>query len=175
MVDNRRTILIAAFVATAVAGPAVADPFDRSPHDVGIAVNDRLRLDGLDLRFELERCGGRGLIECRFASARAFLVATGRAKPPRTAEIMIAADLLAIDAAGDVHDRIVEATAAWGATMEIFDAELHPDRRSRLLSDLPGRALREGQSEGDGVKARYSLEFDQGSDGLLTITIVPKR
>ena len=59
--------------------------------------------------------------------------------------------------------------------MEIFDAELQPDRRSRLLSDLPGTALRDGQSEGDGINAHYSLAFDQGADGLLTITIVPKR
>ncbi|QRM34657.1 hypothetical protein [Microvirga sp. VF16] len=172
--DSRRKILTTVLMA-ALAGPAIADPFYRSPRNVGIVVNDRLRLAGLDLRFELEWCAGRELIECRFSSARAFLVATGRAMPPRTREIMIAADLLAADAAGDVHDRIVDATAALGATMEIFDAELQPNRRSRLLSDLPGAALRDGQSEGDGIKAHYSLAFDQGADGLLTITVVPKR
>jgi hypothetical protein len=53
----------------ALAGPATADPFDRSPRDVGIAVNDRLRSAGLDLRFELERCSGRDMMECRFSSA----------------------------------------------------------------------------------------------------------
>ena len=50
-----------------------------------------------------------------------------------------------------------------------------PDRRSWLLSDLPGTALRDGQSEGDGINAHYSPAFDQGADGLLTITVVPKR
>jgi hypothetical protein len=57
---------------------------------------------------------------------------------------MIASDLLATDAAGDVHDYVAEAMAALGATMEIFDAKLQPDRRSRLLADLPGTALRDG-------------------------------
>ena len=71
--------------------------------------------------------------------------------------------------------RVAAATAAWGATMEIFDPGLQPDRRSRLLSDLPGTALRDGQSESDGITAHYSLAFDQGPDGLLTITVVPKR
>jgi hypothetical protein len=89
---------------------------------------------------------------------------------------MIAADLLApADAAGDVHDRFVEATAALGATVEIFDPELQPNERSRLLSDLPETALRDGQSEGNGINAHYSLAFDQGADGLFTITVVPKR
>lgn len=88
---------------------------------------------------------------------------------------MITADLLATDAAGDVRDRVAEATAAWGATMESFDAELQPNLRSRLLSDLSGTALRDGRSEGDGITAHYSLAFDQGADGLLTITIMPKR
>ena len=37
---------------------------------------------------------------------------------------MIAADLMASDATGDVHDRVTEATATLGATMEIFDAGL---------------------------------------------------
>ena len=41
----------------------------------------------------------------------------------------------------------------WGAMMEIFDAKLQPDRRSRLLADLPGTALRDGQGEGDGITA----------------------
>jgi len=53
---------------------------------------------------------------------------------------MIAADLMASDATGDVHDRVTEATATVGATMEIFVAGLSPDRRSWLLSDLPGTA-----------------------------------
>jgi hypothetical protein len=88
---------------------------------------------------------------------------------------MIASDLLATDAAGDVHDHVAEAMSALGATMEIFDAKLQPDRRSRLLADLPGTALRDGQSEGDGITAHYALAFDQGADGLFTITIVPKR
>jgi hypothetical protein len=158
-----------------LAGPAIAGPFDRSPRDVGIAVNDRLRLAGLDLRFELERCEGRELIECRFSSTRTSLVATGRAEPHRTEEIVIASDLLATDAASDVHDHVAEAMAALEATIETFDAKLQPDRRSRLLSDLPGTALRDGRSEGDGITAHYALAFDQGADGLLTITIVPKR
>ena len=88
---------------------------------------------------------------------------------------MITADLLATDAAGDVHDHVAEATAALGAAMEIFDAELQSNQRSRLLSELPGTALRDGQSGGDGIAAHYSLAFDQGADGLLTITIIPKR
>jgi hypothetical protein len=174
-VENQRRILTTALVAVALAGPAIADPFERSPRDVGIAVNERLRSAGLDVRFELERCGGRELIECRFSSAHTFLVATGRAKPPRIREIMIAADLLATDAAGDVHERVTEAISAWGATMEIVDPELQPDRRSRLLSDLPGTALRDGRSEGTGINARYLLEFDQGADGLLMIAVAPKR
>jgi hypothetical protein len=173
-VDDRRKILTTVLMA-ALAGPAIAGPFDRSPRDVGIAVNDRLRMAGLDLRFVLERCEGRERIECRFSSVRTFLVATGRAEPPRIREIVIAADLLSLDAAGDVHDHVTEAMAALGATMEIFDAKLQPDRRSRLLADLPGTALRDGQSEGDGITAHYALAFDQGADGLLTITIVPKR
>jgi hypothetical protein len=171
---NRRKILTTALMAVLV-GPAVAGPFDRSPRAVGIAVNGRLRLAGLDLRYELEWCERRELIECRFSSARTSLVATGRAEPPRTEEIMMASDLLATDAASDVHDHVAEAMAALGATMEIFDAKLQPDRRSRLLSDLPGTALRDGQSEGDGITAHYALAFDQGADGLFTITIVPKR
>ena len=171
---NRRTILTISFMAV-LAKPAIADPFDRAPRNVGIAVNDRLRSAGLDLHFELERCEGRERVECRFSSARTFLVTTGRARPPRTREIMIVADLLETDAAGDVHDHVAAATAAWGATMEIFDPGLQPDRRSRLLSDLPGTALRDGQSESDGITAHYSLAFDQGADGLLTITVVPKR
>jgi hypothetical protein len=145
-----------------------------APRDVGAAVNARLRLAGLDLRFELQRCKGRGLLECRFSSARAFLVVTGQAKPPRTAAIMFAADLLATDAAGEVHDRVADATMALGATMEIFDSELQPARRSKLLSDLPGTALRDGQSEGDGIKAHYSLAFDHGADGLLVLTVTPR-
>ena len=173
--ENQRSILTTALVAVALAGPAIADPFERSPRDVGIAVNERLRSAGLDVHFELERCGGRELIECRFSSARTFLVATGRAKPPRIREIMITADLLASDAARDVHERVTEATAALGATMEIFDAGLQSDRRARLLSDLPGTALREGRSEADGIRVHYSLVFDQGADGLLTISLVPKR
>jgi hypothetical protein len=140
-VNNLRKILTTALLA-ALAGPAIADPFDRSPRDVGIAVNGRLRLANVDLHFELEWCEGRELIECRFSSARTYLIATGRAKPPRTREVMIAADLLATNAAGDVHDRVAEATAALGAAMEIFDTELQSNRRSRLLSDLPGTALR---------------------------------
>jgi hypothetical protein len=168
-------IAITALVAVAFAGPGIADPFDRSPRDIGIAVNQRLRSSGLDVHYELERCGGRELIECRFSSAHTLLVATGRAKPPWTREIMIAADLLTTDAAGDVHDRVTEATAALGAAMEIVDAGLQPNRRARLLSNLRGTGLLDGRSEGDGIKARYSLAFDQGSDGLLTISIIPKR
>jgi hypothetical protein len=174
-VETQRRILTTAVVAIALAGPAIADPFERSPRDVGIAVNERLRSAGLDVRYELEQCGGRELIECRFSSVHTLLVATGRAKPPRIREIMITADLLATDAAGDVHERVTEATAALGATMEIVDPELQPDRRSRLLSDLPGAALREGRSDGKGINAHYSLAFDQGADGLLTISVVPNR
>jgi hypothetical protein len=174
-VENQWIILTTALAAAALAGPAIADPFERSPRDVGTAVNERLRSAGLDVRFELERCGGRELIECRFSAAHTFLVATGRAKPPRIREIMITADLLATDAAGDAHERVTEATAALGATMEIVDPELQPVRRSRLLSDLAGTALREGRSDGKGNNAHYSLAFDQGADGLLTISVVPKR
>jgi hypothetical protein len=174
-VHNRRRIFTAALVAAALAGPAIADPFERSPRDVGFAVNERLRSAGLDLRFELERCSGREMMECRFSSAHTFLVATGRAKPPWTREIMIAADLLATDTAGDVHDRVTEATATLGATMEIVDPALQSDRRSKLLSDLARTALRDGKSEGTGINAHYSLAFDQGADGLLTISVVPKR
>jgi hypothetical protein len=105
---NRRKILTTALMAVLV-GPAVAGPFDRSPRAVGIAVSDRLRLAGLDLRYELEWCERRELIECRFSSARTSLVATGRAEPPRTGEIMMASDLLATDAASDVHDHVAEA------------------------------------------------------------------
>jgi hypothetical protein len=162
-------------MAAVLAKPAIAGPFEVSPRHIGIAVNEKLRSAGIDLRFDLERCGGRELIECRFSSARTFLVASGRAKPPRIREIMIAADLLATDAAGDAHDRVNEATAALGAMMEIVDPELQPDRRSRLLSDLPGTALREGRSDGKGITAHYSLAFDQGADGLLTISVVSKQ
>ena len=175
MVDNQRRIFTTALVAVALAGPAIADPFERSPRDVGIAVNERLRSASLDVRFELERCGGRELIKCRFSSAHTLLVATGRAKPPWTREIMIVADLLATDAVGDVHDRVTEATAALGATMEIIDPELQPERRSKLLSDMARTALRDGKSEDNGINAHYSLAFDQGADGLLTISVVPKR
>jgi len=174
-VENQRIILTTALVAAALARPAIADPFERAPRDIGIAVNERLRSAGLDVRFELERCGGRELIECRFSSAHTLLVATGRAKPPRITEIMITADLLATDAAGDAHERVTEATAALGATMEIVDPELQPDRRSRLLLDLPWTDLREGRSDGTGIKAHYSLAFDQGADGLLRISVVSKR
>jgi hypothetical protein len=175
-VDNRRKIVTAALVAAAtLAGTAIADPFDMSPRDVGNAVNDRLRLADLDLRFELERCVQRELIECHFSSAQTFLVATGRARPPRTREIMIAADLLATDAASDVHERVTKVIAALRATMEIFDVKLQPSRRSKLLSDLPGMALRDGHSEDSGINAHYSLAFDQGANGLLAITVVPKR
>ena len=55
--------------------------------------------------------------------------------------------------------------------MEIFDPGLQPDRRAG--STVP--ADRDGQSESDGITAHYSLAFDQGADGLLTITVVPKR
>jgi hypothetical protein len=174
-VENQRSILTTALMAVALAGPAIADPFERSPRDVGIAVNERLRSAGLDVHFELERCGGRELIECRFSTAHTLIVATGQARPPRIKEIMIAVDLLATDAEGDVHERVTEATAALGATMEIVDPELQPNRRSTLLSDLPGTALHEGRSDGKGIAARYSLAFDQGADGLLTISVVPKR
>ncbi|MDG2570802.1 hypothetical protein P7L87_24950 [Vibrio parahaemolyticus] len=173
--ENQRRILTTALVAVAHAGPAIADPFERSPRDFGIAVNERLRTAGLDVHFELERCGGREMLECRFSSAHTLLVATGRAKPPRTREIMITVDLLATDAAGDVHERVTEATAALGATMEIVDPELQPNRRARLLSDLAGTALRGGRSDGKGSNAHYSLAFDQGADGLLTVSVVPKR
>jgi hypothetical protein len=44
-----------------------------------------------------------------------------------------------------------------------------------LLSDLARTALRDGRSEGTGINAHYSLAFDQGADGLLTISVVPKR
>jgi hypothetical protein len=174
-VENQRRILTTALVAVALAGPSVADPFERSPRDVGIAVNERLRSAGLDVHFELERCGGSEMMECRFSSAHTLLIATGRARPPRIREIMIAADLLATDAAGDVHERVTEATAALSATMETVDPALQPDTRSRLLSDLAGTALREGRSDGKGINAHYSLAFDQGADGLLTISVVPKR
>jgi hypothetical protein len=146
----------------ALAGPATADPFDRSPRDVGIAVNDRLRSAGLDLRFELERCSGRDMMECRFSSAHTLLVATGRAKPPWTREIMIAADLLSTDTAGDVHDRVTEATASLCATMELVDPTLQPERRFKLLSDLAGTALRDGESEGTGIDAHIHWRLIRG-------------
>jgi hypothetical protein len=88
---------------------------------------------------------------------------------------MIAADLLSTDTAGDVHDRVTEATASLGATMELVDPTLQPERRFKLLSDLAGTALRDGESEGTGIDAHYSLAFDQGADGLLTITVGSKR
>ena len=150
-VYNRRTILTASLMAV-LAESAIADPFDWSPRDVGIAVNDRLRSAGLDLRIRTRTVRGVQRVECRFSSARTFLVATGRVRPPRTREIMIVADLLATDAAGDVRDQVAAATAAWGAAMESFDPGLQPDLRSRLLSDLSGTALRDGR-----VKATGSL------------------
>ena len=56
-VYNRRTILTISFMAV-LAKPAIADPFDWAPRNIGIAINDRLRSAGLDLHFELERCEG---------------------------------------------------------------------------------------------------------------------
>ena len=75
---------------------------------------------------------------------------------------MIAADLLATDATGDVHEHLAEATA-FGITMKIVDVELQPDQRSGLLSDLPGRPSAMDGAKRDGINAGYSLALDPGA------------
>jgi hypothetical protein len=59
--------------------------------------------------------------------------------------------------------------------MESFDPDLQPARRSKLLSDLTEAVLTKGQSESDGIDGHYSLAFDHGADGLLVITVVPRK
>ena len=47
--------------------------------------------------------------------------------------------------------------------------------RDSLLTALLEGALRRERREGVGVGTRYAAAFDEGADGLLVITVLPKR
>jgi hypothetical protein len=172
-VRNSQAALAALGVALALAGPANAGPFDRAPRDYGPSVNRRLDEAGSGLRLTLEGCPSTA--ECRFSSANVVVVATGRARPPRTQRIAISTDLLGDQAGVDPQDLLRDATLVFGATMAEFDPRLRPDRRNDVVSDLIGTALHQGHSEQDGAEAHYALGFDEDADGLLVIAVMPKQ
>lgn len=173
----RATILalVSLGIVTVSTGRAIADPFDRLPKDFGPSINRSLGPAGGGRLFKLERCRHGSRAECHFLAPNLIAITEGRRSPPRTERITIAVDLLKDDPSVDPRHLVAEAATVFGATMAIFDPELQPDRRDKLLSDLVETALMTGSSGQDGIDAQYSLAFDQGADGLFVMTIVPKR
>ncbi|MBQ0821900.1 hypothetical protein KBI52_17040 [Microvirga sp. HBU67558] len=161
-------------MAAGLSGPASADPFDRPPAGYGTSINRHLAQAGLALRLKPEGCQGKGTAECRFSSPTVSATVEGHATPPRTTLIAISADLLRDEAHISPQDLVGDALAVLSATMAGYDPDLQPPRRDELLADWAKTVLTTGHSAGAGLLADYSLSFDQGADGFLVITIVPK-
>ena len=155
------------------AGSALANPFELLPPQYGALANHVLDQVGSDLRFRLETCGAGARVECRFSSERVNVRVEGQIRPPRTRKIVIEADLFRDEPSADPLSVVNDSVLVFGATMVIFDPDLPVGRRVQLLSDLTETALEEGESEGEGINARYSLTFDEAASGKLMIAVTP--
>jgi hypothetical protein len=172
---NRRTFLAALGVGSlGFAGQAVAGPSDIPPREYGASINRSLDQAGFDLRLMPGGCRGGPVEQCSFSSLTVTVVVDGQASPGRIARITISTDLLRDDPDVPPGDLIADAGAVLAVTMASFDPGLPAKRREQLLSNLTKTALTQGHSEGNGIRVRYTLEFDQGADGLLVIIVTPK-
>ena len=153
------------------AGSALANPFELLPPQYGALANHALDQVGSDLRFRPEACGAGARVECRFSSESVSVWVEGRINPPRTRKIIIEADLFRDMPSADPLAVVANSVLALGATMVIFDPDLPVERRVQLLSDLTETALEGGESEGEGINARYSLTFDEAASGKLMIAV----
>jgi len=152
-----------------------ASSFDRSPDSYGPLLNTRLQQMGYELRFQSDGCSTSSQRRCRLSSPRVTIVAQGSEKPPYTTGITITADLLRNSTADPPGAVMGDALNTLAVTMMVFDPELQPDERKILVSSLADAALSVGHSEAKGVKARYSVVFDQSANGLLVIRVEPRR
>ena len=164
---------VAVLTCLMFAGPAFANPFEFLPPRYGGLANRVLDQVGSDLRFRPETCGKDACVECRFSSERVSVRVEGQISPPRTRKIVIEADLFRDEPSADPLSVVDDSVLAFGATMVIFDPDLPVGRRVQLLSDLTETALEGGESEGEGIAARYSLTFDEAASGKLMIAVTP--
>lgn len=162
---------VAVLTCLMFAGSALANPFELLPPQYGALANHALDQVGSDLRFRPEACGAGARVECRFSSESVSVWVEGRINPPRTRKIIIEADLFRDMPSADPLAVVANSVLALGATMVIFDPDLPVGRRVQLLSDLTETALEEGESEGEGINARYSLTFDEAASGKLMIAV----
>ena len=136
-------------------------------------INEVLRQVESDLRLRIDGCWGDAWVVCRFSSARVKVAVDGSAWPRSIGKIVIEADVLRDTPDADPLAVVNDCVLAFGATVVIFDPRLSVERRVELLSDLVATAIETGASDGEGIDARYALTFDQGANGILTITVTP--
>lgn len=155
------------------ANSALAEPFEVSPRVYGSSVNRALMQIGSGLRLQFEKCETGPGAECRFSSERLTVLTLGADTPPRTDTIVIEADLFQDKADTGRLSALADCVLTVRATMMIFDPDVPAARRTRLLSDMTAEALDLGKSKGEGIDARYSLIFDEATDGRLSIAVTP--
>jgi hypothetical protein len=172
---NRYAVLaILLSAAIAPVGDARADTFDRSPLDYGPSINRSLRQAGSALRFGLDQCASQP-VSCSFSSSSIIVVVEGGARPPRTRKITITIDLIRDGPGFDPIALVADVTTVLAATSRNFDPLLAAEERGGLIAGLITAALATGRSEGNGIDAHYALTYDEGADGLLVITVLPKQ